>query len=108
MGKILVDMIVDLCGHEAVNIRQNIKELKDKFDKSGESLEVKMETIEMLERYFNAVCVCCYIRAEGETNYKKSFSDWCKDIEGVESSKENGIRFWRDMTFFSLAPVTRS
>ena len=27
---------------------------QDKFDKSGESLEVKMETIEMLERYFNA------------------------------------------------------
>ena len=26
-------------------------------------------------------------------------------MECVQSSKENGIRFWRDMTFFSLAPV---
>jgi len=105
LGKILTDLLVDLCGDKAVNIRDNIKVLKEKFDKSGESFDAKIETVQMLERYFNAVCVCSYIRAEGEGGYKKSFSDWCKDLESVQSSKENGIRFWKDMTFFSLAPV---
>jgi len=109
LGKILADMIVDLAGADSVNIRDAIKSLKEKFDKDGnEPLDIKMETLHMLETYFNAVCVCAYIRSEGEEGYKKPFAQWSKELEVIESSKVNGIRFWKDMTFFSLAPVTRT
>jgi len=103
LGKILADKIVDLCD-EKVNLRNCIKSLKEKYDSNGEAAEVKTATIEALERYFYAVCVGIYARSIGEEGYSVKFSQWLKDSNFIEAMIPNGIRFWQDMTFFSLAP----
>lgn len=100
-GKILADKIVDMCDAK-VNLRKCIKVLKAEYEKSGESLEVKLKTIKAVEYYFKIVCVCAYMRTEGETGYKKQFSQWLKENDFIEETIEHGIRFWKDMTFFNL------
>jgi len=106
LGKILADKAVDLCDAK-VNLRNSIKTLKDEFDKS-ENFDTKMKTLEVLERYFNAVCIGAYVRGCGEEEYKIKFSDWIKENSCIPDMIEHGIRCWKDMTFFSLASSPRS
>jgi len=106
LGKILADKAVDLC-EEKINLRNSIKTLKEEFDKT-ESFEKKMKTLEILERYFYAVCIGSYVRGCGEDGFKLKFSEWVKENSCVSEMIEHGIRFWKDMTFFSLASSPRS
>jgi len=103
LGKLLADKIVDLC-EEKVNLRNSIKALKDKYDSNGEQEDTKTATLQALERYFNAVCVGVYARTVGDAGYSTKFSQWVKENNFIEASIRDGIRFWQDMTFFSLAP----
>jgi len=101
LGKILADKAVDLCA-EKMNIRSSVKILKEEFDKS-ESLPARMKTLDVLERYFNAVCVGAYSRHHGEDGFKTNFTNWTKENVFISDMIEHGIRMWKDMTFFSLA-----
>jgi len=101
VGKILADKVVDMCDAK-VNLRKCIKTLKDQYEKSGENMDAKLQTIKAVELYFKLVCVSTYIRSEGEHNYKKTYSQWIKENELIEDTIEHGIRCWKDMTFFNL------
>jgi len=100
LGKILADKMVSLCD-EDTHLRNSVYAQKKKFE-TAESEDVKLDILSRLERYFFIVCIGIYIRELGEQDFPKSFAQWTQDNGFLSDMVNNGIRCWKDMTFFAL------